>query len=283
MRVWKKLYLIYRDFMRKMSQKNISAFAASSAFFLFISLIPLVAILCAVLPYTPVSETMLLEVMKQLAPDTVDILFEEIITDIYRTSSGVITVSVIVAIWSAGKGMLALIRGLNAINDVVENRNYFVLRIVASFYTIIMLAAILLMVVILMFGTSLLSLVRAKFPDIVQNISGIVSFRFLITMAVFTIALTIIYTFVPNTCISMKKQIPGAFFSALVWTITSWGFSVYIDIFNGFSTYGSLTTVIVVLVYMYAMLYIVLIGAYINRYFGPIYRLLFGRLLRKRT
>ena len=79
----------------------------------------------------------------------------------------------------------------------------------------------------------------------------------------------------------LKKQIPGAFFSALIWSVTSWGFSVYIDAFHGFSTYGSLTTVIAVLIYMYAMLYIALIGAYINRYFGPIYRLLFGRLFRR--
>ena len=281
MRFWKKVYLIFRDFMRKVRDENISSFAASAAFFLFVSLIPLVAVLCALLPYTPVTEEVILEVMRQLAPEMVDELFAQIVTDIYSASSGVLTISVIVAVWSAGKGMLALIRGLNSINDITEKRNYVVLRLAASFYTIIMLVAVILMLIILMFGTSLLTLVRDKFPDTIRHISGLVSFRFVITLVVFTLVLTIIYTYVPSAKMVLKKQIPGAFFSALIWSVTSWGFSVYIDVFHGFSTYGSLTTVIAVLIYMYAMLYIALIGAYINRYFGPIYRLLFGRLFRR--
>ena len=282
MKFWKKVYLIYRDFMRKVRDENINSFAASAAFFLFISLIPLVAVLCALLPYTPVTEEVLLDVMRQFAPEMVDELFAQIVTDIYSASSGMVTVSVIVAVWSAGKGMLALIRGLNAINDITEKRNYVVLRLAASVYTVIMLVTIVLMLVILMFGTSLLTLVRDKFPEVMHRFSGLVTFRYVITVAVFTVILTVIYTYVPSAKMSLKKQIPGAFFSALIWSVTSWGFSVYIDVFHGFSTYGSLTTVIAVLIYTYAMLYIALIGAYINRYFGPIYRLLFGRFLRKR-
>ena len=98
MRFWKKVYLIFRDFMRKVRDENISSFAASAAFFLFVSLIPLVAVLCALLPYTPVTEEVILEVMRQLAPEMVDELFAQIVTDIYSASSGVLTISVIVAV-----------------------------------------------------------------------------------------------------------------------------------------------------------------------------------------
>lgn len=281
MRLWKSLFYVWKDFLKQMNQKNISAFAASTAFFIFISLIPLFAILCAILPYTPITEGMLLETLAKVGPEAVDSLLAQIITDIYRNSGGVITVSVIITLWSAGKGMLAMIRGLNGINDVEENRNYILLRAIACVYTVIMLLAVVVMLILLMFGSTFLSALKARLPDLAIKVAEIISFRFLFSLLLFTVVFAIIYTFVPNCRMNFRKQLPGAMFSAVVWTITSWGFSVYINRFNGFSTYGSLTTVIVVLVYLYMMMYIMLIGAHINRYFGPIYKFLFRRRLTK--
>ena len=87
-----------------------------------------------------------------------------------------------------------------------------------------------------------------------------------------------IYAFVPGIKLRFKKQLPGAAFSAVVWSFASFAFSVYVDNFNGFGTYGSLTTVVIMMIWFYMMMYILLIGAHINRYFGPVYKFLFGWL-----
>ena len=49
---------------------------------------------------------------------------------------------------------------------------------------------------------------------------------------------------------------------------------LYVDKFNGFSTYGSLTTIVILMLWLYACMYIIMIGAYINRYFKPAYQFL---------
>ena len=84
------------------------------------------------------------------------------------------------------------------------------------------------------------------------------------------------YSFVPGRKLRFRKQLPGAAFSAVVWSIASYFFSVYIEFFNGFGAYGSLTTIVILMFWFYMMMYILLIGAHINRYFGPAYKFLFG-------
>ena len=100
----RRLIFIAYDFNKHMSKKNISAFAASTAFFLFLSLIPMLMLLCSVIPYTPVTEANLLRIVTNIAPDSMDALFTNIIQDVYDKSIGIISVTAIVTLWSAGKG-----------------------------------------------------------------------------------------------------------------------------------------------------------------------------------
>ena len=65
-----KIYHIMRDFAKHISRENVSAHAASTAFFLFLSLIPLLMLVCAILPYTPVTEAMLMEIAVNFTPDS---------------------------------------------------------------------------------------------------------------------------------------------------------------------------------------------------------------------
>lgn len=70
----------------------------------------------------------------------------------------------------------------------------------------------------------------------------------------------------------MKKQLPGALFTACAWQLISFVFSIYLDIFKGFSSmYGSLTTIILLMLWLYMCMYAILLGGEVNalleRYF----------------
>nr|WP_297705958.1 hypothetical protein [uncultured Butyrivibrio sp.] len=60
--------------------------------------------------------------------------------------------------------MMALIRGLNIIYDVDERRNYFYLRFIAALYTIAMIAIVLLMLLMMVFGDYVKHLIQKAFP-----------------------------------------------------------------------------------------------------------------------
>lgn len=262
----RRLLKNFREFENSMSQKNISAFSASTAFFLFLSLIPMLVLICAILPYTSLTEENFLVAVMTGIPHSMQPLISSIVKDVYSRSAGILSVAVIGTLWSAGRGVLELIRGLNAINDVEENRNYFLLRIVSSVYTLIMIVTLILSLVLMVFGNSLVNLLFRDFPQTKLLFGFLLNFRFIFSWAILTLVFTMIYTFIPNRKQKFSSQLTGGMFSAIVWSVFSWCFSIYIDQFNGFSVYGSLTTIIIVMLYLYFCMYIVMIGAYINSF-----------------
>ena len=264
----KKIFIFLQNFAAAFNSRYISDFAASTAFFLFLSLIPLLALLFAILPFTPISEEMLLGFAARVAPDIIDELVIGFIKEIYESSAGVITTSVVITLWSAGKAMQALIRGLNYINDIEENRNYIVLRALACLYTVALLVAIIVMMGILMFGRLIVNFVLKHVPKLESFRGTIIMARYPVAVVILIILFVAIYCVVPSRKQKFGAQLPGAFFSGIAWSVASWVFSVYINNFDGFSTYGSLATVIIVMFYMYMMMYIILVGAYLNKWLG---------------
>lgn len=273
-----RLFYILRDFNWQMTRKNISAFAASTSFFLFLSMIPLLMALCAILPYTRLTEENLLMAITKFTPDAMNGLVVSVVSDVYARSAGTITIFAIVTIWSASKAMLALIRGLNAVNDFEERRNYFVLRFIACIYTVIILAATILALLVMVFGNVIVNLLLADIPPLHILVQFVMRFRFLFSWAVLTFVFALIYAYVPSNKLRFRGQVPGAAFSAIMWGAASYAFSIYVDHFNGFGTYGGLTTVVIMMLWFYLLMYILMIGAHINRYFGPVYKFLFGWL-----
>ena len=273
-----RLFYILRDFNWQMTRKNISAFASSTSFFLFLSMIPLLMALCAILPYTRLTEENLLMAITKFTPDAMNGLVVSVVSDVYARSAGTITIFEIVTIWSASKAMLALIRGLNAVNDFEERRNYFVLRFIACIYTVIILAATILALLVMVFGNVIVNLLLADIPPLHILVQFVMRFRFLFSWAVLTFVFALIYAYVPSNKLRFRGQVPGAAFSAIMWGAASYAFSIYVDHFNGFGTYGGLTTVVIMMLWFYLLMYILMIGAHINRYFGPVYKFLFGWL-----
>lgn len=268
----RKLYLTCRNFARQMGRRNISAFAASTAFFLFLSLVPMLVLICSIIPYTPITQETILELAAQWTPDRVNSLVVSMIQEVYQSSVGVLSVAAITVVWTASRGVLALIRGLNAVNGVVEERNYFLLRVIASFYMLIMLAALILSLMFIVFGNSLVEFVIKHVPNLEVMFSFLVYFRFLFIWVVLTLVFAAIYAYVPNKKLKFREQLTGASFAAIAWGIFSWGFSLYVDYTKAFSIYGSLSIIVILMLWMYVCIYIVMVGAHINRYFRPLYR-----------
>lgn len=268
----RKLYFVIRDFAKQMNRDNVSAYAASTAFFIFLSLIPMLLLVCSIIPYTSLTENNLIAALGELTPDSLDLFMASLVSELYDKTPALLSLSAVFTIWSAGKGVLALMKGLNAVHGVVDTSNYFLLRFRASFYTLIMLFATILSLAIMVFGNIIVNLISKDFPKTQFIFSWVVHFRFLLVWALMTLIFAGLYTWIPNKKLHMKMQLPGALFAAISWSIFSWGFSIYIERFNGLSMYGSLATIIIIMLWLYICIYIIMIGANLNRYFRPLIR-----------
>ena len=129
------------------------------------------------------------------------------------------------------------------------------------------LIAIILLLVMSVFGNSLNIFITSHIPAIKHVANKLMELRMAITPVVVIGFLLLIYKFLPNRKDLFRKQIPGAIFTAIGWLVISWVFSVYLDIFKGFSDmYGSLTTIVLIMLWLYFCMYCVLFGAQLNIY-----------------
>ena len=245
------------------------AYAAQAAYFFVLSLIPIILLLLTMVQFTPVTRQDVMAAVTQVFPTSVEGLISSIVDQVYRQSSTIIPVTIIVALWSAGKGVLAMTSGMNLIYENTETRNYFYLRLRASFYTVIFILAIVLSLSLSVFGNSISIIVYKHVPVLTTIMDFLIRIRTLLTLVVLTLFWDMVYKYLPNRTnlskTTMKQQLPGAVFTSCGWLLISFIFSVYLDIFTGFSSmYGSLTTIILIMLWLYVCMYVILLGGELN-------------------
>lgn len=266
---WKKIRMQILRIIVTVTSHHTGAYAAQAAYFFVLSLIPIFLLLLTMVQFTPVTMNDVMEAVLQVFPESVAPLIRSIVIQVYTQSGTVIPVTIIVALWSAGKGVLSVTSGLNCIYAKTETRNYFYLRIRASFYTVLFLLAIMLSLILSVFGNSISVMLYEYVPFLSKVVDFIIRIRTFVTLVVLTVFWDLVYKFLPNrknrAKTTLRRQLPGAVFTACGWLLVSFIFSVYLDIFTGFTNmYGSLTTIILILLWLYVCMYIILLGGEVN-------------------
>ena len=261
--MWKTIAKM-KAFMEKCREDNISAFAAQSAFFIVLSLIPFIMLFISLVQYTPVTKSMIMDTINLVMPTYISPFLIGIINEMYQNSIGLVSAAAVAAVWSAAKGIQYLTNGLNRVYDIEETRNRIFLRFRAILYTLMLIIAIVFSLVLMVFGNSLQNLIVQYLPIAAQITQGILRMRSLILMAVLMLFFCMLFKMLPNRKAAFRSQIPGSIMGAVGWSLLSFGISVYVDYFHGFSMYGSLTTIILVMLWLYFGIYILLVCAEIN-------------------
>lgn len=250
----------------EVGRDHVGAYAAQSAYFFMLCMIPILLLLLTLVQFTPVTKADVMTAVMQVFPSSVDSLIVSIVNQVYNQSMGIIPVTAVVALWSAGKGVLAMSNGLNCIYSCEETRNYVFLRIRATVYTVLFIVVILLLLVMSVFGNTLNIFITTHVRFLKPVSDWMIQRRAVIVPVVLMGFSLLIYKFLPNRRDTLRRQIPGAVFAALAWMAISWVFSVYVDVFQGFSDmYGSLTTIVLIMLWLYFCMYSILLGGVLNK------------------
>ena len=262
----KKIYTLTMDFLKKCDDDHVAAFGAMSAFFMLLSLFPFMIFLLTVAKYAPFSKDDIIYIMTNMLSFESDSLITGLVNEIYRkTEASVFTISIIAALWSSSRVVYSIVKGLNAVYDIDDKRNYFVIRIFSMFCTVIFAVIIIAMLIIWVFGSSLYQYICTQIPVLSSLAGYFMHKRLIITVIVLTLLFMIIYRFIPGRKSSFKRQWPGAIVAALGWMCISWGCSFYIQHFSNFSyVYGSMAWIMILLLWLHFCMSMIFYGAEIN-------------------
>lgn len=262
---------LIKDMNEKIKKSHLSAYAAQSAYFIILSAVPFIMFLLTILNFINFDSDRLISSIVGAAPSETSDILNSILGNINVNSSGaILSFSVIALLWAAGKGIMTITKGLNSVYGIPETRHYVVLRLVSTFYTLIFAVIIIFTLAFLVFGNKIYLWICTVLPFLNNIAAFIISVRTILSLLILTIFFVFLYKFLPNRSCKFKYQFPGAVFSASGWMISSYLFSIYIDYSPGLShMYGSLTGLIILMLWLYFCMNILFIGAEINYMLCP--------------
>lgn len=268
--LYDKIMKKYDPIISKCVHDNVFAIAGQSAFFIVLSSVPLIAFCLSVLQGLHISAEFIEQALSSVF--TVDFLVQikYFLNETYQNTVGISFISIIVTLWSASQGIYAITNGLNRVYDAYENRMWIFLRIRAMIYTVILFIIMLASMIVISLGSFLDDWIGPYISSLPDIITAIFRLRYLLVFLILTVIFALIYRNFP--CISkeqkreysFKYQLPGAVLCTLSWFALAMGISIYVKSFNGFSVYGVITGLAIVMVLLYFLMLLLMICAEIN-------------------
>lgn len=262
-----KIYELIQMFLRKISRDKVRAHAAEAAFFVIMSAFPILMLLLTLIQFTPLTPQQVLFALEEITPFSLSDIIEPEINRLFSQSSALVPWTALVAVWAAGKGMMGLTDGLNSVYQHDETRGYIATRIRSACYTVVLIFTLIICLGVLVFGYSLQNYLKRRILFLKKYPDTALILPMCIALVIMILAFTLFYKFLPNHKMSFKSQLPGAIFTAVAWAVFSYAFSIYLEFAENMSViYGSLTTLVVVMLWLYICMYLLFIGAEINHY-----------------
>ena len=255
-----------KKLMKNISDDRISESAAVCSYYVILSFIPFIILLLTLIQFTNINSEEIFEILNFL-PSNIREIIIQIIKETYSKSIGTISISIIFTLVSAGKGLLALTKELNKIYNCSQyKKNWIRLKIFSVIETILFLFLIIFILILFVFGKCIITTLGKYFEQIEEFIMLNENFYEIFFLFLGFILFLIMYKFFQEHKVKLKSQIKGALIASVLINVVSFVFSEYLNIFKGFSyTYGSLTALILIMMWTYAFFYVIFLGAEINK------------------
>ena len=262
----KKVLSAIGTFLRKSSEDSLPAYAAQATFFVLLSFFPFVILLILLSSRLSFANTDMALQILDFAPSQLSDYIQYVINDItYSNTTSFTVVTIIVTLWSSAKGMQTLAVALDKIYKVEKRKNFILLRVLCSLYTFVFMLLLILIMAAHVFAGPIAHEITSHFPEYINEAAFIISLKGVITFLVIFIFLLLIYYQLPGRKGEMRHEFIGAAIAALLWMLMTKAFSLYIAKVAVKSTmYGSLTSMILIIIWLYLGMQIVLYGAEIN-------------------
>lgn len=270
MPAWLKRFInMVNAIFRKFSVDCVFAYAAQASFFVVISSIPLLMLVLSFIQFfLPIDRVQVVSALEAVLPDSVFDFAVTVVDELFgKTDVSVVSVTAVTLLWTASSGIRSISEGVRNVYQVrfcvPYVKKYF--RSIAD--TAFFIVFILLNVGVLLFGNFLFDWLVRMLHITAELGELLIAAR----SGIFLILLTVVFTLLfyslsrPGTHMKLKEHFPGAVFAAIGWLGFSWIYSIYINSFSNYSyIYGSLTAIVLLMLWLYMCMVILLAGAELN-------------------
>ncbi|MBC1400071.1 YihY/virulence factor BrkB family protein [Listeria booriae] len=252
----------------KTNWKNarVTSHAAQLTFYILLSILPMMLVFGNLIPLFPIPKEEIYNTLQTfMPPEVYDILHPVIESMLTNASGTAISLGLITAIWSASKCFSALQEVLNIVYQAPDRKNFIVTRIMSFLMMLVIIVVIGAIVFVFAFGEQIVTFLQDQFDLKLDALADLGAAKWFITPIFLFILFLIIYWLVPNVKWKIRKSVIGALFATIGWLAATELLSAYVS-FQGDKIlgFGSLSIMIVIMLWLYFVSIILLLGAFIN-------------------
>ncbi|SMO84048.1 YihY/virulence factor BrkB family protein [Solitalea koreensis] len=263
------VYTVGIFFFNELKKEALVTRSSSVAYSFLLAIFPAIIFLFTLIPYIPINgfQDQLLSLLQQILPSNAYKATESTLFDIIKIqNSGLLSFGFLAALFFSTNGVNSLMRAFNKASLVAERRTFLRKRFIALVLTLIISLTLVVGITCLIAGEFTISFLKEN-----RLIVGWFSFlmlqllRWIIITFVFLFATSLLYYYGPSKTRIKRFISPGSVLATLLAIIVSIGFAFYINNFAAYNKlYGSIGTLIVIMIWLYLNSMIILIGYELN-------------------
>ena len=246
---------------------EMSTYASALAYQMLFSLFPFLLFLIALIGFLHLPDFfswLRLQSELVLPPQALDQV-NPVIDQLQQSKGGLLSIGIVIALWTASAGVRLMMSAMNAAYDVVEARPAWKRIPLSVFYTIGIAGMLLTVAALMVTGPQVMNWLAAQIgmEDFIVTLWTILRWPLIILLLM--VAVAIMYYVMPDVKQSFRFITPGSMLAVVVWIVASLGFAYYVKTFADYNAmYGSIGAIIVLLLYFYISAAVLLLGAEMN-------------------
>lgn len=261
-------WVVAREAMMRLVTDEALPLAGNIAFRTILSIFPFLIFLTSLAGYfgTPHLADGAINFLLDVAPEEiVEGLAPEIRSLITGARTDLISLSILLTIWTASAGVDSLRVGLNRAYDLEEHRSMAVLFGQNALFVLIFAAALMLLAFLIVLAPIALAFIEQHLPGLLVYTKSIDALRYPVAFTVLFLALYAAHIFLPARW-QFLDLLPGILFTLIIWLVLAAAYSRFLHHFATFaSTYAGLAGVIIAIYFIYLSALVFIFGGEINR------------------
>ena len=253
-------------FIKKIGDDDIFALGAQLAYYMVLSFIPFLMFLMTLVGFSHLNSDAVLNLLSNVMPtEAFNLIQSTVIEIVDREQTGLLWISIALAIWVSSSGFKAVIKGLNKAYGVKETRSYIKLKLISMIYTILLALIVIATLFLFVFGDVIgdFFMKVLEHPEFIYYIWNIL--RYVVVILIMILFFMFLYNATPCVRLGWLEVIPGAVITTLGWISISYIFAYYVNNFSNYSRlYGSLGAVFMFMTWMFITSMILILGGAIN-------------------
>ncbi len=264
------LYTVAIFFFREIGKETLVNKASSLAYNFMLAIFPGIIFLFTLIPYIPKRigfQERLMELIALLLPGGAFKAFETTLNEIINIQNGsLLSLGFIMALFFATNGVNDLMNAFNKSSLIIETRSWLQQRLVALLLTFMIVLSLIVCIAAMSISEILLNYIGKELDYFSDWIVYVIQIsRWTLLALLYFVTVSILYRYGPAHAKKWKFVSPGSWLATILAFLTIWGFSFYINQFNSYNKlYGSIGTLMVIMIWLYLNSLILLIGFELN-------------------